>query len=210
MGTLCIIDRETRDFSDADREALRDLAEMVDSEIAALSLATRDTLTDLSNRRGFEMLAAHALRVALRNRVHVALLYFDLDGFKAINDSFGHRAGDQTLVEFSELLLHAFRDSDVVARIGGDEFCVLLSAIQDNEVHVPLERLAQSVADRNASPVHGFDIRYSVGVVTDAMTEPRPLTELIERADRQMYEAKKKGRSASRGAAAVTQDLKNH
>lgn len=194
MGTLCIIDQETRQFSDADREALRDLAEMVDSEIAALSLATRDTLTGLSNRRGFEMLADHALRVAQRNRVPVAVLYFDLDGFKEINDSYGHAAGDQALAEFSELLLHAFRESDVVARMGGDEFCVLLSGIAESEIYVPLERFAQAIADRNASPVQEFELRYSVGLSTDPMTEPRALTELIERADRQMYARKQKVR----------------
>lgn len=130
LGTLCVIDRAPRDFDAADLELLRDLARMAEQELAAIQLATMDELTMLSNRRGFEALARHALGLCRRLARPASLLFLDLDGFKAINDTFGHAEGDRALADFARILSATFRESDVVGRLGGDEFAVLLTDVQ--------------------------------------------------------------------------------
>jgi diguanylate cyclase (GGDEF)-like protein len=152
VGTLCLIDREPRDLDEEDLVTLGDLAAMVEREFAAVELATIDDLTGLSNRRGFEMLARLALADVRRHKRAVTLLFIDLDRFKQINDTHGHAEGDRALVEMSRCLLTSFRDSDIVARIGGDEFCVLLREAGEGELKAPLERLERTVAERNAAP----------------------------------------------------------
>ena len=191
LGTLCLIDQKPRELSDRDHEAFRDLAAMVEAELASLAMATTDSLTGISNRRGFEILAEHALRTADRNELPVALAYIDLDEFKQINDGFGHAAGDEALVDMATILLQVFRDSDVIARLGGDEFVVLMTGIQERDVHLPLERLARGVADRNASPKTEFELRYSTGVVSEAAPAPRSVRDLLGRADERMYRDKR-------------------
>ena len=85
-----------------------------------------------------------------------------------------------------------FSDADVVARVGGDEFCAMLSGIGESDVHRPLDRLAALVAERNAGPEAVAPLHYSVGFVTDPMTVPASMPELMAEADRGMYEQKKK------------------
>lgn len=131
LGTLCIIDREPRRLDEEDLALLRDLARMAEQELAALQLATIDELTMISNRRGFEALAQHAINMCLRKGEPASLMYFDLDRFKPINDRFGHAEGDRALGDFSKLLQQTFRESDVIGRIGGDEFAVFASGAVD-------------------------------------------------------------------------------
>ncbi|MFO7863316.1 MAG: diguanylate cyclase [Salinivirgaceae bacterium] len=104
MGTLCLIDDKPREMNDEDRALLRDLATMAEQEIAALQLATLDELTAISNRRGFTSLAAHALAMCKRHAQPAALIMFDLNQFKPVNDKFGHAEGDRALVAFANLL----------------------------------------------------------------------------------------------------------
>ena len=100
VGTLCVIDREPREFGPEDMGLLRDLARMVEQELEAVQMATMDGLTQLSNRRGFEAMARHAL-----------------DLFKQINDRFGHAEGDRALASFARMLSQTFRESDAVGRL---------------------------------------------------------------------------------------------
>jgi len=116
----------------------QDIANLVEREFAALRLATIDELTGLSNRRGFIMLARHALAMCERTERPATLLVFDLDGFKLLNDTLGHAAGDMALASFAADLLAAYPESDVVARLGGDEFCVLLSGATADAVPATL------------------------------------------------------------------------
>ena len=97
LGTLCLIDVKPRELDDEERELLRDLARMAEQELAAVQLATLDDLTLLSNRRGFSALAQHALNVCKRLNKPASLLFFDLNDFKQINDTFGHAEGDRAL-----------------------------------------------------------------------------------------------------------------
>ena len=183
LGTLCVIDHEPREVGADDASLLRDLAGMLEQELKSLSLATLDELTGLTNRRGFEAIAAHTLAVCSRVDRPATLLLFDLDEFKEINDRRGHAAGDRVLQEFGRHLDSVFRDSDVIARLGGDEFCVLLSAATTRDVSRPLSLLELRLGGHQGRPV----VAFSVGVAAYDRERHRTVRDLLAEADRQMY-----------------------
>jgi diguanylate cyclase (GGDEF)-like protein len=194
LGTLCIIDRDPREFGPDDVVLLRDLARMAEQELAAMQLATMDELTLLSNRRGFLALAMHTLAVCRRLGKPASLLHFDLDRFKQINDGYGHAEGDRALTHFAELLKQTFRESDVLGRLGGDEFAVLLSDAGRESVSAALDRLAAAVADHNREARRGYELLYSVGAVEfDADRHP-DIGALLAEADARMYADKRSRR----------------
>ena len=194
LGTLCLIDREPREFSEEDLDLLRDLARMAEQELAAVQLATMDELTMLSNRRGFETLSLHALGLCRRLQKPASLLFFDLDLFKQINDRFGHAEGDRALTSFSRLLQHTFRESDVLARLGGDEFAVLLTNAGADQVGISLSRLQQAVDEHNRAAQRGYDIMFSAGAVEFDATRHADISELMAEADALMYADKARRR----------------
>ena len=196
VGTLCLIDVVPRDLSDEDLQLLRDLARMVEQELAAVHLATMDALTGLSNRRGFEALAQHALDVCARMRKPATFLFFDLNGFKQINDALGHAEGDRALSEFAVLLRTAFRESDVIGRLGGDEFAAVLIDSDATATRDAMQRLQRDVAAHNHAATRGHDLCYSVGEI--AFDPPRhgAIGTLLEEADAAMY-ANKRSRAAA-------------
>jgi diguanylate cyclase (GGDEF)-like protein len=189
LGTLCIIDRQARSLTEDDKAALRDLAEVVEREIAALHLAAVDPLTGLRNRRSFETSASKILEVCRRRGVAATLLYLDLDGFKEVNDTQGHDAGDAVLVSVARVLCTTFRVSDVIARLGGDEFAVLLPGSGQAEAEEAVARLQAGFA--------AASLAVSVGAATmDPAGADDDLAELQRRADEAMYAAKRAGRPA--------------
>lgn len=192
LGTLCLIDSQPRKFDESDKALLRDLAAMVEMEISAMHMATMDELTSLSNRRGFEMLAQHALHLCKRLEKPATLLFFDLNNFKQINDQHGHASGDLALQTFSSILMQAFRNSDVVARLGGDEFVVLLTNTKVDVAKKVLDRLKSMIDDHNLLDSHHYDIAYSVGVVEYDTTKHLEIADLLKEADQLMYAEKKK------------------
>lgn len=185
LGTLCLIDQLPRELSSEELQSLRDLAEMVENEIAASNMAMTDSLTGLGNRRGFEMAASMVLEINRRRLIDSVLLYFDLDEFKSINDTFGHEEGDRALVEFAELLRSVFRLSDVTARLGGDEFAVLLSGT--SEFQSAVSRFKRELEARNETGAHPYPLRTSVGVATLPRTSNETLDSLLRHADEAMY-----------------------
>ena len=190
VGTLCVIDWKPREFSAEDMALLRDLARMVEQELEAVQLATMDELTNLSNRRGFEALARHALDLCRRLQKSASLLYFDLDLFKQINDRFGHAEGDRALVSFAQLLSQTFRDSDVVARLGGDEFAVLAIDVGKQDLEIALGRLQFKLDRHNREAGIKYELNYSVGVLSFDPRRHADIAEVISEADRLMYEQK--------------------
>ena len=191
LGTLCIIDREPREFNEDDQALLRDLARMAEQEIAAVQLATMDELTMISNRRGFEALSLHALGLCRRLAKPATLLFLDLDLFKQINDRFGHAEGDRALCKFAELLKQTFRESDVLGRLGGDEFAVLLTNSTKEEVDKALCRLRETIQQYNSEAQRGYDIDYSAGAVHFDAARHSDVADLMAEADALMYEQKK-------------------
>ncbi|WP_050467064.1 sensor domain-containing diguanylate cyclase [Herbaspirillum chlorophenolicum] len=196
LGTLCLVDMKARSFDDDDRALLKDLAAMVEQELAAVRLATIDDLTKLSNRRGFESLAQHALGLCKRIGRPACLLYFDLDKFKQINDRFGHAEGDIALADFSSLLAGNFRESDVIGRLGGDEFSVFLTNTSINEARTVLGHFEQAVQQFNRHRRREYELSYSVGIVEFDADAHRDIGALMQSADALMYEQKKQRRAA--------------
>lgn len=190
LGTLCVIDRQPRVLTDDDRELLNDLGRMAEQEIAAVQLATMDELTLLSNRRGFLALSAHALGVCKRLNKPASLFFIDMDGFKDINDAYGHAEGDRALTTFSDLLRHTCRDADVVGRLGGDEFVVFLTDADEAHSAALLKRLNDLVNVHNTREKRGYDIRFSVGVVAYEPERHASVADLLADADKLMYEQK--------------------
>lgn len=192
LGTLCVIDTVPRVCADEELGLLRDLAHMVERELTAMRLAIADELTSLSSRRGFLMLASHALDVCKRLDKPAALLFIDMDGFKDINDRFGHAEGDRALVQFSHLLQKTFRDADVVGRLGGDEFAVFLTNADSLEARVLAERLSIRVAEHNrADDCRGYAIRYSMGCVAYDPRKHDAIQDLLSDGDQSMYDQKR-------------------
>ena len=159
------------------------------------NLSLTDELTGLHNTRSFNLLGEHMFREGRRDHAPVALLYFDVVGLKAVNDLLGHDVGSRLVVEFGNLLRANFRSSDVVARVGGDEFAVVTKAGQPELMHA-LQRLERSTEAANLVSGRPFQVSYCVG---DAVAEPtgdRSFAELLAAADAAMYEQKRRKRVA--------------
>lgn len=187
IGTLCLIDRLPRNFSDSDRQTLQDFARLVDDELASSAAINVDEMTGIANRRGFMTVGEHLLPMCRRNELSIEVLFFDLDGFKAINDNYGHKAGDDALKFFAKLLLKSFRKADVIARLGGDEFVVMMvgnSAFADRAVRDMDER-----ARKTGDPIEQ-QVRWSTGRVGFDPARHASIDDLLNEADRQMYRSK--------------------
>jgi diguanylate cyclase (GGDEF)-like protein len=189
LGTLCIIDSKPRELTETDLGLLRDLAEMVEAEIAAIQMATGDELTGLSNRRGFELIGPEIMAICTARSIRATLVYLDLDGLKAINDGLGHDVGDSALREFADQLRGVFRGSDLIARLGGDEFAVMLVGDGDPTA---IRRFRDALDRRNAEVGALYRLEASLGVATFDPRTPETLEALSARADAAMYAEKRK------------------
>jgi diguanylate cyclase (GGDEF)-like protein len=193
LGTLCIIDPQPRAFTSEDLGLLTDLAAMVEQEISTYQMSTLDDLTQLHNRRGFMALAQHALNVAARKATPCALVFLDLDKFKAVNDNFGHAEGDRALTTFAEHMRGSFRDADVLGRLGGDEFLVLLYDCPFALAEGIVDRLRQALDAYNLASARGYALAFSHGIVSLPLDARVALEEALSQADTLMYAHKRSG-----------------
>jgi diguanylate cyclase (GGDEF)-like protein len=168
--------------------------------ISALrSLSLIDDLTGLYNRRGFMELAEQHLMLARRSGRAVLLVYLDLDRLKTINDTLGHHVGDRALVRIADLLRDTFRQSDIIARMGGDEFAVLaLEASRENEDEL-VRRLREKARKSDRTSREPFQLSISIGTARFEGAGPARLDDLLSRADEAMYREKRSKRRARRG-----------
>lgn len=161
---------------------------LLDRELRYLALT--DDLTCLYNRRGFFAAATQQLKLAQRNAQRLLLLFCDVDNLKKINDSYGHREGDLALVRAADALEKAFRGSDIIARLSGDEFVVLAQVASDHTEEVLLRRLDKNLKKLNASELR-YELSLCVGVAQFDPKRAVALGELLAQADKAMYEKKR-------------------
>ncbi|MFD1610640.1 GGDEF domain-containing protein [Sphingomonas tabacisoli] len=173
----------------AENEALKARIAELEAKIEKLErLADSDTLTPLPNRRFFFRAVERAIAQRGRHGTPAAVLFIDVDGLKHINDAHGHGVGDQALIHTAWVLREKIRSSDVVARIGGDEYGVLLEYADEAGAHEKASALEAAVA---GSPLHGrIALTASIGVTA---LEPGDTPETaLARADSSMYDAKRR------------------
>lgn len=152
-------------------------------------LAHEDSLVELPNRRGFMRALERIIDRVGRYQEKSALLFVDLDGLKLINDSFGHQAGDEALIQVARLLVGGVRKSDIVARIGGDEFAILLNHSDEASARETASRLIDVIAESDFTH-RGQPLPLSVAIGAAAIdSEDTPETAMA-RADREMYRRK--------------------
>jgi diguanylate cyclase (GGDEF)-like protein len=160
-------------------------------EAALLALSLIDELTGLYNRRRFFVLTEQSLKLSVRTKKRLLLLFIDMDNLKWINDHHGHNEGDQALIDLAHILKKTFRESDIVARIGGDEFVVLSESTDENGETV-LTRLYENIKDYNAKGERRYTLSISVGTTHFDPEHPVSIDELLSKADALMYAQKRK------------------
>ena len=159
-------------------------------------LSITDELTGLSNRRGFFAFAQQQMKQARRNGERMVLFFADLDDLKTINDTFGHVAGDRALSDAARIFVETFRDSDIIARMGGDEFAVILGNTPDAGIDTVRNRLEKRLVEYNARRDGSFRLAVSVGLTVFDPARPVTLDELIRQADARMYDEKLRRKAA--------------
>jgi two-component system, cell cycle response regulator len=165
---------------------------LLDRELRSLALA--DDLTGLYNRRAFLTLASQQLKLSRRNAQGLLLFFVDVDNLKHINDTFGHHEGDLAILRVADTLEDCFRDSDIIARIGGDEFVVLALDTSGESQEAILRRLKMALEASNARESR-YELSLSVGVAKFDPKHPVSLGDLVSIADRMMYSEKRDRRN---------------
>jgi len=167
------------------------------TQLRAMSLT--DDLTGLYNRRGFLTLTEQQLKMADRTKTEKVLIFTDLDDLKQINDNLGHKAGDRALTDTAMILRQTFRDSDIIARMGGDEFTVFLTTGVDAE-GLP-SRLKKNINDHNKKAERPYKISMSIGLTRYDPEKPCSVDELLATADSLMYKQKRDRKQGSQNPA---------
>jgi diguanylate cyclase (GGDEF)-like protein len=169
------------------------LGQLREAQEMLRTLSLTDDLTGLYNRRGFFTLAGQHLKSAGRANGMASLIYADMDGLKTINDTHGHDEGSNALRMAAEILRRTFRNSDIIARIGGDEFVVLETFAGGGDGQSSLDRLRENLRRHNAEGKHAYELSLSVGVVRGELDDYPTVEALLARGDELMY-AEKRGK----------------
>ncbi len=173
--------------------AIEDITERKQLEEKLAAAAVTDDLTGLYNRRGLFVLADKILKISKRQGKGIFLLYVDLDKLKVINDSFGHEEGDKALIESAKLLGEIYRDSDIIARIGGDEFVVLPVGSDGDSTDTIISRLRDALDTFNSRSTLRYELSLSAGIAYYDPKSNVSISELLAHGDKSMYEHKKLG-----------------
>lgn len=204
LGSLCLLDHRPRSFSGEDQASIEDLAAIVAREMASAEMATVDQLTGLANRRGFIELARQGLQIAEREGLPMSLVFLDIDGLKAINDTHGHAAGDDAIRGVAQAMLKTFRAADIVGRLAGDEFVVLLHNTTAEQAPRSIQRLRDNLEPSHQDNRALARIVFSSGAVSYNPARHPDVESLIEEADSRMYQAKRSGSAGTTTAPLPT------
>ena len=195
IGTLCAMDIKPRVLSAEEIDVLQDLAGMVVDAIELRQLAVADSLTGTLTRRGLDMEIEREFSRAKRSQSDLSLIAVDIDHFKSVNDRFGHSTGDVVLKAIASCLRKELRTGDIVARMGGEEFLIMLPDTDRHGAMVLAERARQRIADTEIK-AHGHCVRVtaSFGIATCGPADPTWRIAL-QKADTALYAAKRSGRN---------------
>ncbi|MBF0523192.1 MAG: GGDEF domain-containing protein [Candidatus Omnitrophica bacterium] len=169
---------------------VRQFEKLKRSEVNMRELALSDALTGLYNRRGFMAYADHLLNLSDRTKRGLILIYADLDNMKQINDDFGHEEGDRALVTTANVLKKTFRNSDVIGRVGGDEFAILALEAKVESLDALRNRMNENLKKTKYNIGSTHKLAFSLGITYYNPEKPQPIEELLKKADRLMYEEK--------------------
>ena len=175
----------------AELGTLLDVTEKKELEAKLQTMSMADELTNLYNRRGFFTVSEQQLKMANRINREILCFFIDLDRMKWINDTLGHKEGDNALIGAANILRETFREADVIGRIGGDEFAVLAVGTNEISVEVLMERLQKHVDNYNAQEERPYKLSLSIGVTCCSFLHQQSIDELMSAADALMYEKKK-------------------
>ncbi|MEH2208742.1 MAG: diguanylate cyclase [Nostoc sp.] len=185
-----LIKQQYQQLIEQNQRLEHEIQERLKAEAEVRQLSLTDELTGLYNRRGFFWLANQQFKIAQRTPMLCCLLFVDLDGLKQINDSLGHEIGDKMLVDTAQLLKQSFRDSDIIARLGGDEFVIFIPVCSQNTDEFS-PRLQANIDRFNQEHNYSYQLSISVGATQCALNENVSLEQLLEEADKLMYEHKR-------------------
>jgi diguanylate cyclase (GGDEF)-like protein/PAS domain S-box-containing protein len=169
----------------------KDITNRKDMEEKLRTLSLSDELTGIFNRRGFFAMAEQQLKFANREKKGILIVCVDLDYLKIINDELGHQTGDLALIETAKVLKKTFRESDIVSRVGGDEFVVLAQETSETNLESITTRLRENLNAINTNKKKIFELSLSMGITRYNPEQPCSIDELVSRADKLMYEEKK-------------------
>jgi diguanylate cyclase (GGDEF)-like protein len=164
--------------------------QLVELKEKLLRMSVTDELTGLYNRRGFFTLAEQQINIYNRQKQVIYLLYADLDNLKGINDTWGHLEGDHALIDSAKILKDTFRKSDIVARIGGDEFVVMPSGTTEEGTKIAVSRLQKNFEMYNKQTSRSYKLGLSYGIAYYDPQSPCSIDELLRQADKSMYKQK--------------------
>jgi len=173
-----------------------DVTDRVTRENKVTHAATHDELTGLVNRSLLKDRLQQAMALTQRTNLSIAVAYIDLDGFKAVNDNFGHEQGDEILVIAANNMSKVIRNTDTLARVGGDEFIIVLTGLtDDNSCKLTLSRLIEAASITIDINGERTEVSASIGASLYSKGDSSSIEELIEQADKAMYKAKESGKS---------------
>ncbi len=195
VGSLCLVDMKPRGFTAEQVEIMAGLAQIVMDELELRLYADKDTLTGVSSRRSFKEATGRAIALALRHHQTLSMVMIDLDHFKAVNDGYGHAGGDRVLVEAARICSAGLREGDMIGRLGGEEFAVLLPTTDGTGAMTVAEKLRIGL-EQQSIDIDGkiVNVTASFGVASLSPTV-RDVETILDRADKALYEAKNKGRN---------------
>jgi sigma-B regulation protein RsbQ len=155
-------------------------------------LATTDPLTGLLNRRELQNLAKRSISQAVRDGSDFAVLTFDIDDFKQVNDTYGHQVGDEVIQHIAKLLTKDRREHDLVARVGGEEFVILLPGINETSAFNLAETLRKKI---ESQPKDKLKVTVSIGLAISGSSSDNNLEKLLTLSDQALYESKNHGKN---------------
>lgn len=201
FGTICIIDTKKTEHSPTLIKLLEQFCRLITADLKMLrdyqeirELALTDGLTGINNRRGLSFLGEQRIKEVRRVKQTIGIIYLDIDNLKQINDKHGHQIGDQCIITLANVLKVNGRESDIIARIGGDEFIIMTSFSDDYDYGHHLEKLSLRILDCYKTAVSEYDVdeitSISYGYQTFNYALMTLLEDMIEQTDQLMYRNK--------------------